>query len=716
MDAYRNDRILDPGRNCWRVERSARAGFLIDGEAFFRAVRAAAIKARRSLFIIGWDVDSRAPIGYHADDRYPPQLGDFLDALTRRQRGLHVYVLDWDFTMLYAADREMLPMYKLGWRTHRRVRFHLDDTHPVGASHHQKIVVIDDAVAFVGGLDLTSARLDTPAHAPDDPCRRTGNGGTYAPFHDVQLMVDGDAAAALGELARERWRRATGTAVRPARAEPRTDPWPDAVEPDMRHVEVGIARTDPRYADHPAVQEVRALYLDTIAVAQRSIYIENQYLTSEAVGAALIASLQAAAGPEIVIVSRLRGGGWLEKNTMGVLRARLLRRLRAADVHGRLRVYYPDHRGLGDGHCIDMHSKLIIVDDRLARVGSANLNNRSMGLDTECDLAIEATTPAIALAITAVRNRLLAEHLGVAPADVAQALERAHGSLIAAIESLSGNERSLRELPDQIAPEVEAMVPGPDVIDPEEPIDPEQLVNELMPAEEHRHAGLRMGVMTMVLLALAGLAAAWRWTPLGEWVDIDSIMNAAYSLTDSAGAPLWVMGAYLLASLTAFPITVLIVISVLVFGPLAGFVYALTGSLLGAAVTFALGQLLGQRLVRRLAGARINKLSQRLGQRGLLAMLAVRMLPVAPFTIVNLVAGASHIRFRDYVLGTVFGMLPGMLALTAFSDRLAAVVRDPSPTALAVLAGIAAVIVAGAIAVRAWFKYRVAQRGAATSA
>jgi phosphatidylserine/phosphatidylglycerophosphate/cardiolipin synthase-like enzyme/uncharacterized membrane protein YdjX (TVP38/TMEM64 family) len=715
MDAYHHDHILVPGRNCWRVAHAARAAFLIDGAAFFSAVRAAALKARRTLFIIGWDVDSRAPIGYRADDGFPTQLGDFLDALAKQRRGLHIYVLDWDFTVLYAADREMLPVYKLGWRTHRRVHFHLDNAHPVGASQHQKIVTVDDAVAFVGGLDLTSARLDTPAHAPDDPCRRTGHGDTYAPFHDVQLMVDGDAAAAIGALARERWRRATGTAARPARAGA-ADPWPETVEPDMREVEVGIARTDPRYADHPAVQEVRTLYLDAIAAARRSIYIENQYLTSDAVGAALIESLRAPAGPEIVIVSRLRGGGWLEKNTMGVLRARLMRRLRAADVHGRLRIFYPDHRGYSDGRCIDMHSKLMIVDDRLARVGSANLNNRSMGLDSECDLAIEATTPAIALAIAALRARLLAEHLGVTPATVAQALERADGSLIAAIAALSGNTRTLRKLPDETSAEVEAVVARADVIDPEEPIDPEQLVNELMPAEEHCHAGMRMSVMTMALLALAGLAAAWRWTPLGDWVDIGSIMSAAYGITDSASAPFWVLGAYLLASLTAFPITVLIVISVLVFGPSVGFVYALTGSLLGAALTFALGQALGQHIVRRLAGARINKLSQRLGQRGLLAMLAVRLLPVAPFTIVNLVAGASHIRFRDYALGTALGMLPGMLALTVFSDRVAAVVRDPSPTALAVLAAIAGFIVAGALGVRAWLKYRVAQRGVASGA
>ena len=103
-----------------------------------------------------------------------------------------------------------MPLYALNWKTHSRVRFYMDDKHPVGASQHQKIVVVDDAVAFSGGLDLRKWRWDTPEHHIDDQRRVDPDGKPYPPFHDVQMVVDGAAAAALGQLARERWQRATG--------------------------------------------------------------------------------------------------------------------------------------------------------------------------------------------------------------------------------------------------------------------------------------------------------------------------------------------------------------------------------------------------------------------------------------------------------------------------------------------------------------------------
>jgi phosphatidylserine/phosphatidylglycerophosphate/cardiolipin synthase-like enzyme/uncharacterized membrane protein YdjX (TVP38/TMEM64 family) len=696
-----DERILRAGRNCWRAARARRVAFLVDGEAYFAAFRAAALRAERSIFIIGWDIDSRTSLvqGEPADGM-PRALGHFLHALARRRRALRIYVLDWDFAMIYALAREPLPLYTRGWRTHRRLRFHLDDHHPVGASHHQKIVVIDDAVAFVGGIDLTIRRWDTPAHRANEPRRIDPAGATYPPFHDVQVMVDGDAAAALGELARNRWRSTRTRSPRPGTG----DPWPEKVRPDIADAVVGIARTEPRYAGSNGVQEVRRLYLDAIAAARRCIYVENQYLTSAAVGEAVAARLAESNGPEIVVVSRLRGGGWLEQSTMEVLRARLLRRLRAADRYGRLRVYYPDQAGLG-AECIDLHSKLMIVDDRFLRVGSANLANRSMGLDSECDLAIEANSPGTARAITALRDRLLAEHLDVTPDLVAHRID-ATGSLVDAIDSLRGEPRSLQPLAGEVTPEVDALVPDAAIIDPERPIDAEELVEELLPADEHPRAGKRIVVLAVVVGGMLALAAAWRWGPLGSYLDRDTLAHAAAWVRGSPVAPLWVLGAYVVASLTALPITLLIVATAVVFGPLAAFGYALAGSVVGAATGFGIGHSLGRDAVRRLAGARLNALSRRLAKRGVFAVMAVRIIPVAPFTVVNLVAGASHIRLRDFIVGTLLGMAPGIAAVSLFSDRLLAAFREPSPATLATLGLVIAVIVAGAFGVRLWLRRR----------
>ncbi len=184
----------------------------VDADITFRAVRSALREARHSIYILSWDIDSRMrliPSG--ANDGYPEELGEFLHALVSERKELHAYVLNWDFAMLYALEREWLPNIKLGWRTHRRMAFQMDGRHPVGASHHQKIIVVDDVLAFVGGLDLTRSRWDTPQHQWHDRRRQNADGTHYAPFHDVQSAVDGAAARALGELCRQRWQRASGS-------------------------------------------------------------------------------------------------------------------------------------------------------------------------------------------------------------------------------------------------------------------------------------------------------------------------------------------------------------------------------------------------------------------------------------------------------------------------------------------------------------------------
>lgn len=696
-----NRRIFRPEHNCWRVARARRAALLIDGAAYFSTLRRALREARHSIFVIGWDIDSRMPFPPDAeDDGLPGTLGAFLDALVRRRGELDVYVLDWDFAMLYALDREFLPLYNLGWRTHGRLHFHLDDTHPPGGSHHQKIVVVDDALAFVGGLDLTKGRWDTPEHAPDEPRRRTPDGDAYPPFHDAQLMVDGEAAAAIGELVRKRWNRATGHEPRSVSGDGAQ--WPDETEPDFEDVEIAIARTEPEYDGSKPVQEVRQLYLDAIGAAERCIYIENQYFTAPGIGKAIEQRLSEADGPEIVVVTRRTGGGWLEQNTMELLRARLVKRLEPKDRHGRLRVYCPEQAGLGET-CIDLHSKILIVDDRLLRVGSANLNNRSMGVDTECDLAIEACAAHEREAIAGLRNRLLAEHLGVEPEDVRQALQR-HGSLIQAIEAMQGNDRTLRPLDPELDPDIDKLAPDAETIDPEKPVDPERLVEQIVPPEEKPHAGGRILWITVALLVIAGLAAAWRWGPLGEWLDMNALRALAGDVERAPWTPLWVLGAYVAASLIAMPITLLIVVTAFVFGPWTTYGYAIVGSLLGAGLTFVLGQALGRGAVRQVAGKRLNRLSRRLGEGGVFAVMVLRMLPVAPFTVVNLVAGASHLRLRDFLIGTVLGMTPGILAVAVFSDRLAAVLQDPSPATLAVLALVLVAVVLGALGIRWWLR------------
>lgn len=694
--------ICQPGRNCWRLERAHRAAFLIDGANYYAAFREAVLQARHRIFILGWDIESNLRLTRDGGDER--SLGDFLNEVVSERPDLEAYVLIWDFAMIYAAEREWLPVYRLGWKTHRRLHFRLDDRHPVGGSQHQKIVVVDDAVAFLGGMDLSRSRWDTPEHRPGDPRRVNAAGDRYVPYHDVQLLVDGPAAAALGELARYRWRRATGEDI--GTPEPAGDPWPGTYAPDVRDVDLAFARTLPRHNGQDEVREVERLYLDSIAAARTSLYIENQYLTSGRIRDALAARLEEENGPEVVIVVPEKTGGWLEQNTMDVLRRRLIQTLRTADRHGRLRVTYPYIEGLAPEH-LSVHSKVMVVDDRLVRLGSSNLSNRSMGLDSECDAAIEAYTPRVGEAIRNLRARLLSEHLGTDP----EALqgEPADDSLRTTLERFDGGDRCLVELDEnaiRVDPEIEALVSQSNLVDPERPVEPEQLAQQMLPEEHHPSARKRVATFLLTIAALLALAAAWRWTPLNQWLNVQTVVAALGTFDENPLAPWIVVGGYLVGGFIMVPVTFLVVATVLAFGPLEGFLLALAGSLVSAAATYGVGHVAGRRTIRRVAGSRLNRLSQRFAQRGLLTVIGVRIVPVAPFTVVNLVAGASHIRFWTYMLGTLLGMTPGLIGLSAFMDRLVALVRHPDAVNFALAAGVAAILAVAGFFLQRWLRRR----------
>jgi phosphatidylserine/phosphatidylglycerophosphate/cardiolipin synthase-like enzyme/uncharacterized membrane protein YdjX (TVP38/TMEM64 family) len=699
------DNILQPSRNCHRLESAHRAAVLIDGETYFRVLHQALRRARHSVFIVGWDLHSEVRLIRDGDTGgYPERLGTLLDSLAQQRPDLVIYLLSWDFAMIYAMEREFFPRYKLKWRTHKRIHFALDGRHPVGASQHQKIVVIDDALAFAGGFDLSQWRWDTSRHLPEDERRTDPGGKPYPPFHDVQMMVDGPAARALGELVKARWTRSEGAPPEIPPPDADADPWPPSVKPDFRDVRIAIARTLPQNEDQPAATEVRQLYLDSIAAARRFIYIENQYLSAHCIGEALEARLKAENGPEVVLVLPEKTGGWLEQHTMDVLRGRLVARLQAADRHDRLRLYYPRLRERPHS-ALMVHAKVMIIDDLLLRVGSSNLSNRSMGLDSECDLAIAAAPEDEGLqqSIGNIRTRLLAEHLGRKAEDVAQAVA-AHGSLIKAIEALRGDGRTLAPLPVEIPDEVDRWVPETRLIDPEQPVPPDKLLNLFVPPEQ-LPAAYRHAVKALVLIAVvAGLAAVWRWTPLGDLIDLEALRAMAAWIHQQPLAPLLVAAAYVLGSLVALPVTLISIATVVVFGAWLGFLYALAGSWLSAMAVFSLGRWMGRDLVRRFAGTLLNRLSRKLSASGLLAVITVRIVPVAPFSVVNLIAGVSEIRWSDFALGTLVGMLPGIAAVVVLADRIAESLRHPDLTHVTVLMAAVALVGLALVALRRWVK------------
>ena len=435
--------ILKEGRNCWRIAPAKRAAVLIDGANYYAQLDKVIRGARKSILIIGWDFDASIKLLPEPSDY--PKLGDLLRSLVEERPLLEVRVLVWSLAVLHAPGAPLPLLLGAPWEHHPRIQVRLDREHPLYGAHHQKIVSVDDTVAFVGGMDLTVRRWDTTEHLADHPQRKGPHGVPYPPVHDVQMVVEGEAARAVSDVARGRWHRAIGENVLPVTGA--VDLWPDDLQPDFIDTPVAVVRTFASWKGAPEVTEGMALTIDALSAAKRSIYIEAQYLTAPQVGKLLAESLARAHGPEIVTIVRRFFTSKLEGFVMGGNQKRLVQRLRRADRYGRLGVYYPVVlRETGD--CpVTIHSKIIIVDDDFVRVGSSNLNNRSIALDTECDLAIEGSDDERRRTIAGLRERLIAEHLDTTPQAVRET-GVAEGSLLRTIERLGCNRRCLRPIPN----------------------------------------------------------------------------------------------------------------------------------------------------------------------------------------------------------------------------------------------------------------------------
>ncbi len=440
--------ILKPGTNCSNVALAARAAVLIDGAGYFTQLQEALESARSSIFILGWDFDGGIRLRPDLDEERSPRLGDLLRRLVEERPALQVHILVWSVSVVHGPSAVAPALLGSGWEDHPRIHMKLDTSHPIYGAHHQKIVCIDGKLAFVGGIDLTVHRWDSQKHRPDDPLRVDADGVAYPPVHDAQMLVDGDAAASLCRLACERWQYATGESLDGRAGDPADDPWPAGLEPDFRDCAVAVARTAPAYGGRKEACEVGLLTADMIAAARREIYIEAQYMTAQSVGDALARRLAEPDGPDVIVVMTLRSRGLIERFAMANNRDRLIRRLARADRFRRLRVLYPVVP-CADGEeeqQVLVHSKIIIIDDMLLRVGSSNLNNRSIGLDTECDLAVEARSEADRAGIAAVRNRLLAEHLDCSERLIRLAL--ADGERLARlVDRFNVRPRGLRAFP-----------------------------------------------------------------------------------------------------------------------------------------------------------------------------------------------------------------------------------------------------------------------------
>ena len=464
---------MDPDKSesdsIWCHAKATRAHPVIDAADYFEIIQAAMMNAKHRIMLIGWDFDTRIDLTRSRRKKGDPpkRLGDFILWLADRTPGLEIKLLKWNIGALKMLGRGQTIVDVAKWAMHKQIQFKLDGAHPVGCSHHQKIVVIDDKMAACGGIDMTDDRWDTHDHIDGDPRRRRPNGKLYGPWHDCTMLVEGDAAVALAVLSRARWALAGGDPMEPCPADA-VSPWPEFLKADYQYVEMGIARTRAEYEGVWEIREVQHLFLEQIAKAKKFIYAENQYFASPKIADAIAKRMAEPDPPEIIIVGPEKADGWLEQRAMDGARAQLVRAIGEHDREGRFGIYMPKTKG---GDAIYVHAKLMIVDDRILRIGSANMNNRSLGLDSECDIFIDCDRPGNESAcanIKALRATLLAEHCGLSTERVAQLLDDGT-SMRDIIAQPSGNGRTLDRLKLPNLDDTEKAIADNAVLDPENP-------------------------------------------------------------------------------------------------------------------------------------------------------------------------------------------------------------------------------------------------------
>jgi phospholipase D1/2 len=242
-----------------------------------------------------------------------------------------------------------------------------------------------------------------------------------------------------------------------------------------------------------------------------------------------------------------------------------------------------------------------------------------------------------------------------------------------------------------------------DIADAERAVALDSWFDEVAPEAAGARTGPAWGKIALIALVVTALAAIWRYTPLADFLTAERIIGWADSVGAVRWAPIAVMFLYLPATLVMFPRPLITLFAVMAFGPWLGFVYAMTGIMLASLATYYIGRALPRDTVQHIAGKRLNRVIAVLRRRGLLAVFAMRIIPVAPHSVEGIVCGAVHIKLWHYAAGTFLGMAPGTLTTTVFGDQLQAALEDPSQINYWLVAGAVLLILMLILIVRRWF-------------
>jgi phospholipase D1/2 len=695
--------IFKPGFNCWRVDQFRHAAVLIDCANFYRALHQSFVKAKKTIFIVGWEIDSGTRLLRGEEETHSPYPSVILNLLIQKAQEnpeLSIYLLPWDASIAFMGERDFNPEYIWTSRAPRNLHFCLDQTMPLWGSHHQKVILVDDEIVFTGGMDIARQRWDERDHDPNESERKDTN-GIYGPYHDVQIVMDGPLVSVFAKLVRQRWNEAAGFAAEAisnsaAASKNIPESWP-SVAADFRNGYGAIARTLPQTNYQNGIREVHSMYIDLISSAKEWIYIENQYLTSIEIAEAIRHQLEKESRLKVLIISSYDPQGIFESEAMWASRIDFRRAAENGINKNRIRFMCSGIRDdRGQYLYKRIHSKIIAIDERYLNVGSSNISNRSMYFDTECDFIIEGSNSTLQENIARVRNDLISEHCGIEISQLPVILKDLN-ALDILTNTHAKNRYHLCDIEDSKFTTQSFQAVAVKVADPANP----ETFNFKNPSRFVVPGAL-------LLLSLSG-GLFWFAREHVSWFQPENIENFLHSARSSPSAILIVWACYIVGGFILFPVTLMSLLTAAVFGSMWGPIYGLSGALLSGSLMFLIGRLLRKNGSQNIFGERAQKIDAQFRKAGVMGVTVLRIIPIAPFSIVNVAAGISSIRFSDFLIGSFLGFVPAFLVKGIVGDSLTQILINPDrKTILILIFGMALWIflVFGSWYVARWWRLR----------
>lgn len=694
-----NSNLLFARRCFWRETYVDRLSILIDAKAYFESLAASLESAEKSICIMGWDLDTRIRLRRIDPKHSKESLGALISRLVRKRSELHVYVLIWNFFFIMSRKRMLPPWFRRDWTCHPRIHFVYDVNRPIESSRHEKFVLIDRKLAYLGCTDLSRERWDVPGHTEFKEFRVNPDGHAYRPHHDLQAVFNGEAAELLAQHFENEWRRSTGEIIRVEYSN-LSSTWLKQLKPDFENAHLYFSRTSPPQPAYPPVREIEDMLLELIKRAERFIYIEMQYMSAENLISALIEKLREEKGPYILIILPHAANSFIERRLMSVLQARQLLRLKASDPYSRLKICYPVLPP-PEFDSLMLHSKLMIVDGTFLHLGSANFTRRSMGLDSELNFTLVAESQKDRDSIQKILGKLLAEFMGLELNDVLPQTDDPR-SLFAYIDNLKDRDKALKDMEIQtLGLNYKKFIDG-EYSDPSQPYAIEEI--RLLNIEK---VNLKKKLWLLVILFLAFgflIAAVWYFTDLDEKLRSYILTEAHTPSVSNITAILFILS---LASVLMMPITLITLGCVFLFGPWGGAASSMLVALLSASISYFLGRFLDSNWLGGVFGKALDKVAKKLqSANGLTMMVLIRLLPVAPFGVVNLAGGLSRVSFILFILGVFIGLLPSKIVLAVFADRAFGLIRNPSFESFALLIFVSLVVLGVIYVSSRWLERR----------